>query len=75
MRELTLDLERNHQLQVKAGRCKDVPRHLFTMSRHMTFVHPTGQYPKKYPQVEGLPVILSQRHAKIRRAGYRRHDR
>jgi hypothetical protein len=35
-------------------------------------VHPTGQYSNKYPQVEGLPVVLSKRHAKIRRDGYRR---
>jgi hypothetical protein len=35
-------------------------------------VHPTGQKSKKYPQVEGLPVVLSGRHAKIRRYGYRR---
>jgi hypothetical protein len=32
----------------------------------------TGQYSKKSPQVEGLPVVLSKRHAKIRREGYRR---
>jgi hypothetical protein len=35
-------------------------------------VHPTGQKSKKYPQVEGLPVALSKRHAKIRREGYYR---
>lgn len=35
-------------------------------------VPPTGQKSKKYPQVEGLPVVLSKRHAKIRRDGYRR---
>jgi hypothetical protein len=35
-------------------------------------VHPTGQKSKKCPQVEGLPVLLSNRHAKIRRDGYRR---
>jgi len=34
-------------------------------------VHPTVQKSKKCPQVEGLPVVLSKRHAKIRRDGYR----
>jgi hypothetical protein len=34
-------------------------------------VHPPGQKSKKYPQVEGLPVALSKRHARIR-DGYRR---
>jgi hypothetical protein len=33
-------------------------------------VPPTGQKSKKCPQVEGLPVVLSKRHAKIRRKGY-----
>jgi hypothetical protein len=37
-----------------------------------TTVHPTGQKSKKCPQVEGLPVVLGKRHAKIRREGYRR---
>jgi hypothetical protein len=37
----------------------------------LNLVHPTGQKSKKYPQVEGLPVVLSKRHAKIRRDGYR----
>ena len=40
-------------------------------TRHQT-VHPTGQKSKKCPQVEGLPVVLSKRHAKTRRDGYRR---
>jgi hypothetical protein len=35
-------------------------------------VHPTGQKSKKYPQVEGLPIALSKRHAKIRRDGFYR---
>jgi hypothetical protein len=38
----------------------------------LAVVHPTVQKSKKYPQVEGLPVALSKRHAKIRRDGYRR---
>jgi hypothetical protein len=37
-------------------------------------VHPTGQKSKKCPQVEGLPVVLSKRHAKIRREGFRRRS-
>jgi hypothetical protein len=39
------------------------------------FGHPTGQKSKKYPQVEDLPVVLSKRHARIRRDGYRRRAR
>ena len=35
-------------------------------------VHPTGQYSKKYPQVEGHVLHLSARHAKLRRKGYRK---
>jgi hypothetical protein len=35
-------------------------------------VHPTGQYSKKYPQVEGHVLHLSARHAKLRREGYRK---
>jgi hypothetical protein len=31
----------------------------------------TGQNPKKYPQVEGLRVVLTKRHGKTRRDGYR----
>jgi hypothetical protein len=39
-------------------------------------VHPTGQYSKKSPQVEGHVLRLSGRHAKLRRDGYRkRRDR
>jgi hypothetical protein len=38
-------------------------------------VHPTGQYSKKYPQVEGHGLRLSDRHAKLRREGYRKHLR
>ncbi len=38
----------------------------------MFSVPPTVQKSKKCPQVEGLPVVLSKRHAKIRRDGYRR---
>jgi hypothetical protein len=34
------------------------------------WVHPTGQYSKKYPQVEGHVLRLSGRHAKLRREGY-----
>ena len=37
-----------------------------------SLVHSTGQKSKRHPQVEGLPVVLSKRHAKIRRDGYRR---
>jgi hypothetical protein len=35
-------------------------------------VHPTGQYSKKCPQVDGHVVHLSARHAKVRREGYRK---
>jgi hypothetical protein len=35
-------------------------------------VHPTGQYSKRYPQVEGQMLRLSGRHAKLRREGYRK---
>ncbi|MGH7425773.1 MAG: helix-turn-helix domain-containing protein [Candidatus Methylomirabilales bacterium] len=35
-------------------------------------VHPTGQFSRKCPQVEGHVVCLSARHAKLRRDGYRR---
>jgi hypothetical protein len=35
-------------------------------------VHPTGQYSKKSPQVEGHVLSLSGRHAKLRREGYRK---
>jgi hypothetical protein len=42
------------------------------MSRDITLVHPTGQYSKKYPQVDGHVLRLSARHAKLRRAGYRK---
>jgi hypothetical protein len=38
----------------------------------LALVPPTGQKSKKCPQVEGLPIVLSKRHAKIRRDGYRR---
>jgi 2-keto-4-pentenoate hydratase/2-oxohepta-3-ene-1,7-dioic acid hydratase in catechol pathway len=31
----------------------------------------TVQNPKKCPQVEGLPIGVTQRHGKIRRDGYR----
>jgi hypothetical protein len=34
-------------------------------------VPPTGQESKRYPQVKGISVALSKRHAKIRRDGYR----
>ncbi len=37
-------------------------------------VHPTGQYAKKYPQVEGHILRLSARHAKLRREGYRKRE-
>jgi hypothetical protein len=65
IRELTLDPTRDL-------RWNDVPRHVGTMSRDITSVPPTGQKSKNYPQVEGLPVALSKRYAKIRRDGYRR---
>jgi len=35
-------------------------------------VPPSGQYSKKYPQVEGHVLHLSARHAKLRRKGYRK---
>jgi len=35
-------------------------------------VHPTGQYSKKSPQLEGHVLRLSARHAKLRREGYRK---
>jgi hypothetical protein len=35
-------------------------------------VHPTGQYSKKYPLVDGHVLRLSRRHAKLRREGYRK---
>jgi hypothetical protein len=35
-------------------------------------VHPTGQYSKKCPQVDGHVLHLSGRHAKLRREGYRK---
>jgi hypothetical protein len=38
----------------------------------LSSVHPTGQYSKKYPQVEGHVLRLSGRHAKLRREGYRK---
>lgn len=38
----------------------------------MRRVRPTWTEVEKCPQVEGLPVALSKRHAKIRRDGYRR---
>jgi hypothetical protein len=38
-------------------------------------VHPTGQYSKKCPQVEGRALGLSARHAKLRRSGYRKVQR
>jgi hypothetical protein len=37
-------------------------------------VHPTGQYSKKCPQVEGHVLHLSGRHAKLRREGYRKRQ-
>jgi 2'-hydroxyisoflavone reductase len=37
-----------------------------------SLVHPTGQYSKKCPQVEGHVLRLSGRHAKVRREGYRK---
>jgi hypothetical protein len=37
----------------------------------LSTVLPTGHKSKKCLQVEGLPVALSKRHAKIRRDGYR----
>jgi hypothetical protein len=37
-------------------------------------VHPTGQYSKKYPQVEGHMLRLSARHAKLRREGYGKRE-
>src|SRR5918994_4658664 len=35
-------------------------------------LHPTGQYSKKCPQVDGHVLHLSGRHAKLRREGYRK---
>jgi hypothetical protein len=37
-------------------------------------VHPTGQYSKKCPQIDGHMVRLSRRHAKLRREGYRKPE-
>jgi hypothetical protein len=37
-------------------------------------VHPTGQYSKECPQVDGHVLSLSARHAKLRREGYRKRD-
>jgi len=37
-------------------------------------VHPTGQYAKRYPQVEAHILRLSARHAKLRREGYRKRE-
>jgi hypothetical protein len=33
-------------------------------------VHPTGQYSKRCPQVDGHVLCLRPRHAKVRREGY-----
>jgi hypothetical protein len=41
----------------------------------LALVHPTGQYSKKCPQVDGHVLRLSARHAKLRREGYRRGER
>jgi len=37
-------------------------------------VHPTGQYSKECPQVDGHVLRLSRRHAKLRREGYRKRE-
>jgi hypothetical protein len=37
-------------------------------------VHPTGEYAKEYPQVEGHILRLSARNAKLRREGYRKRE-
>jgi hypothetical protein len=39
--------------------------------RRFDSVHPTGQYSKKCPHVEGHALRLSARHARLRRDGYR----
>jgi hypothetical protein len=47
-------------------------RSLTLMLRQQRFVAPSWTEVEKMSAVEGLPVVLSKRHAKIRRDGYRR---
>jgi NAD(P)-dependent dehydrogenase (short-subunit alcohol dehydrogenase family) len=50
-------------------RCPDTRRH--DVARHHK-VHPTGQYSKQCPQVEGHVLRLSARYTKLRRSAYRK---